>query len=588
MSRLLHLCAFAWCGMMIMVAEAHAQRMRFEAVADPPEVVLGSSVSLRFTLYDARGSEFVPPDLSAFDVVMGPNQSFRTTIVNGRVRSEMSISYTLMPRKVGTFPIGPARIRVGGKTVHSNKVEIRVLPPTHVPSDSEALPDVFVELVLSDTVAYVGQELLVDLKLFTKHNIDSYSILDEPELKGAWVEPLRRFDTRTRHEFRQGVQYLTKVLRRMAVFPQQLGLLEIPPWRLQLAVVEGQDRGLGFFFNTRVRPVVVETQSYQVQVRPLPMPPPADFSGAVGEYAVKMRVQPSRLSTDQTLQLLWIVSGVGDIKRVEPPPVPLSTDSFDVYEPRVIEETIYEDQGVLRGKKVFEVLAIPRYVGQWRIVPSFSWFDVDSVRYQRAVADPFFVEVMPGDGLQRTLSDTATTADRPGRPYPWAVHTHLRKDWPNWWGSWSFWLLLVLPWVGGAMVIGSSVWLARQPVLSEAARKQRAAYKLARQRLSQAKKYLAAKAYRDFYDVLSRALIEYVAFRLQLPMAEVAKATVEHRLSEKGVPPQLRSRYMQLLEWCDKALYAGQAQQLPHEQLYAEALEVIAALEPYLRLQRDG
>ncbi len=565
-------------------AALQAQNASFEASAEPAEIVLGDYFELRFTLRNARGTHFVPPDLSAFDVLMGPSQSFRTTIINGQTSSEFSITYTLRPRRPGSWTIGPARIRAQGRTLQSNSVRVRVRPPLPGPDEGGAQPpQMFVEVVLSDTVAWTGQEIIAELKLYTTRDVDSYSILEEPELKGAWVEPLRRFDTRVRREMRRGVQYATKVLRRMAIFPQQTGRLEIPAWRLQLGVVDRRQGGMGFFFNTRVTPVVVESAPRHIEVRPLPPGAPPSFTGAVGRFAVQTHVQPTSLTTDDALRITWTISGVGDVKRIDPPVVPLSADSFDLYEPRIVEETIYEDRGLLRGKKVIEVLAIPRYAGWYRIVPSFAWFDTDSLTYREVEPKPWFVEVKPGQGRARSrLAAPAHPADTL-LIHPFAATTRLRaRARPSLWGSPAFYLLSLLPFALG--LIGGAVWRwqQRRPPLTPAELRHRKARKLARQRLAQAERLLQQRQYRAFYEALSRALVEYVAWRLHIPFAQLSKAQMATHLAAQGVPEDLRKRYLQLLDTCHKALYAGMAEQLPHQALRQEAEALISELEPYL------
>src|SRR5690606_38270682 len=185
-----------------------------------------------------------------------------------------------------------------------------------------------------------------------------YNISEEPDYKGFYAQELRRFDSRTQHEVINGKQVTTKVLRRLALFPQQTGTLTIPPARIQLAVIEDNSR-TGFFFSRNIKPIFVETDPVDIEVKELPSPAPPDFTGAVGHFEFQSSVNRRQATTDDAISITMIISGDGDLKRVQPPSLLLS-DSFEVYPPKIIEESITENNGRLIGKKMIEYIVLPK------------------------------------------------------------------------------------------------------------------------------------------------------------------------------------------------------------------------------------
>ena len=93
-------------------------------VMEGPEVVaMGEQFRLGFTLNE-RGTDLQLPDLSNFDLLMGPStsQSSSIQIINGKTTQTSSFSYIfiLRAKKEGKFSIRPASIKVGGITYESN------------------------------------------------------------------------------------------------------------------------------------------------------------------------------------------------------------------------------------------------------------------------------------------------------------------------------------------------------------------------------------------------------------------------------------------------------------------------------------
>ena len=114
-----------------MFAGLFAMADNVEFVMEGPDVVaMGEQFRLGFTVND-RGTDLQLPDLSNFDVLMGPStsQSSSIQIINGKTTQSSSFSYifVLRAKKEGKFTIRPASIKVGGKTYESNSLNIQVV-----------------------------------------------------------------------------------------------------------------------------------------------------------------------------------------------------------------------------------------------------------------------------------------------------------------------------------------------------------------------------------------------------------------------------------------------------------------------------
>lgn len=419
-------------------------QVSFEATLSARQVTLNSYFDVTFTLRNAEGENFNPPNFDNFTVLSGPARSMSTTIVNGRVSNALSYIYTLQPRRKGKFTIGVATVQAEGKTIRTKSLTIEVVESKNL-SKNITVGKVFIRAELSTTKAFVGQQITLDYKLYTASNIDSYSTIEESKYPGFYAEDLRRFDTPPLRETVQGVRYVTKILKRVALFPQQAGVLTISPIRLEMGILQEDLRDEGFFFNRQVQRIFVESDAVKVNVTALPPNAPASFSGGVGRFSAAFSLNQTDVSTDDAISLRLSIRGDGDIKRVQSPTLVLP-DGFEVYDPKVLEETTGEDlNGGLVGKKEIKYILLPKKAGQFELQPAFSYFDTDKKKYITWNQNRFTLNVRQGTqrATEPVAIDESTITEQDIRFIK--TDTNLKKTNTIFFNSPVFWTLSALP-----------------------------------------------------------------------------------------------------------------------------------------------
>ena len=110
----------------LLVANGIFAQEKFSAMTSLDTVYLGNYFELSFTLENVKGQvEF--PDLSAFEVLSGPNMASSISIINGNTSSTYSYSYRLMPSQAGVFTIGSAQCETSKGKIESKALSIIVL-----------------------------------------------------------------------------------------------------------------------------------------------------------------------------------------------------------------------------------------------------------------------------------------------------------------------------------------------------------------------------------------------------------------------------------------------------------------------------
>lgn len=555
-------------------------QVSFEASTDAKQVVENGYFQIIFTLNNAQGRNFKAPPFRNFTVLNGPSRSMSTTIINGNASQKVSYAYSLEPKKVGQFKIAPATMAVNGKTMRSNAVTIDVIKASAASKGASIEEQLFVKAEIDTNLVYVGQQLVVNYKLYTSVNIENYDIAFEPEYQGFFARDIRRFDSRNVREVVNGVQYTTKILKRIALFPQQTGLQTIEGMTVRLGVVVGNKRPNSFFFNNQIKPVNVQTNPLEINVKSLPQPIPPTFSGAVGKYAMNSYVDKTNITTDDAIAIKLTIQGNGDIKRLQPPKLDFPS-VFEVYEPKVLDEISQEVGGILKGQKTMEYLALPKQAGNYQIKPAFTYFDTDSAKFITLVPNRFRINVRRGKGAPASqaiaapnIADkdiryikTATSFSTKGTPFP---KTGL------------FYSLLILPFLvlGGAFAYKQI--LAKNGNIDLVLLKRNRAEKVAKKRLATAEGLMKANKSRAFYDEVSRALLGYVCDKLSIPLSELTKDNVSQKLQSLKVQEQHITDYMSIIKITEMALFAGMDNSASMQETYHKSVKVISEIETEL------
>ena len=571
----MHLLRFGLWLLLFALSATLSAQVSFEAVSNARQITLNGVVEVTFNLKNGQGINFQPPSFDDFVVMSGPSTSLRTTIVNGQKSSEMGYTYLLKPKRTGRLVIGNASIKVADRLLRTNSITVEVVEESKNAGEAEPY---FFRTVPSATQAYLGQQVLLDYKLYLLPQLrkERYGIADESDYAGFFPLPLNWY--RNESEVIGGVQYTAWTLKRMALFPQRTGKLTIESMNLQAEIRNQNDPSFGFFRSPGER-IALSSDPVTIEVLPMPEGAPDDFTGAVGQFQFSGVVDRRMLTTDDALTLRLTITGNGDLKRVGNPVLRLS-DSLDVYEPSVQREENFDYQGRVRGEKVVEYLITPLYPGKYEIPATFTYFDPDSTKYITVATGPFPVEVRPGKNIGRKPDRSTADADQARKDIRSIKLRHeaynLQKSFagsPVFWSLWGSPLALLLGFLGFRR------WQSRRgEVDPEVLRRQRAR-KAAQLHLQNAHHHLEQNQARAFFDEVSRASLGYVSDKLHIEPSRLSKPLIRERLTAAGVEPPLIERFLQILQTCEMALFAGQDDPARMRSTYEEAEGVISELE---------
>ncbi|MCX6231362.1 MAG: BatD family protein [Bacteroidetes bacterium] len=599
-----------------LIYTSKAEDVRFTASA-PSTVGSGQQFAVTFSV-NAAGSSFSGPNFKGFSVLSGPNQSSSTSMqfINGNMTQSVSYSFTyyLQAGNEGTFTIGPAKITIGGKTYESNALTVKVVKGTpnsnqqnnqqnrqqqnNQPS-SLSENDIFIKTSVSNASPLQGEQIIVTYKLYTSVAVSQYSINKLASNKGFWSEDLLKENERPKQykENLNGKQYIVAEIRKVALFPQDVGTLNIQPLEVDVvAQLPSQRRKTNSIFDFFDDPFAssyqnvkktIKSNNVSVNVRALPAAnKPADFSGAVGNYTYRSDFSKTETKANEAVNLKFTISGRGNIKLIDKLDVKFPPD-FEVYDPK-INDNINKSENGISGTKTFDYLIIPRNEGVFTIkAVNFTYFDLNKGKYITLSSPEYTLKVAKGDGKQS--SATLTSVNQEEIKYIGSDIEHIKtkpmdlnKKGVHFFLSELYYILCLIPFI---LFIIAIIFRRKHLKLRSnlALLKNRKATKIAKKRLKKASKYLGSKEKDKFYIEISQALWGYMSDKFNIPLAELSMDSVNEALHNKGIKEELASQFIKTLHNCEFARFAPGDESLTMDNIYKEAIEIISKTENELK-----
>ncbi len=569
----------------------------------PQVVELGEQFRLAFSV-NSKGQNLKLPDLSDFDVLMGPSTSQSTSfqIINGVSSQAVSFSYlyVLRAKKEGRFNVGPGTITVDGTEFKSNAQSIEVVKGSAKPSSGGVdeptstpgtIPknDLFVKLILDKRSLFKGEHLTATIKIYSKVNLNGFEDISIPNFEGFWSQDIQLpQQISLQRETFNGEIYNVGTLKKTLLFPQQTGNISIGSVKIdcivQQRVKKSQSMFDDFFDSFANIKATIVSDPVSVNVSPLTTPP-AEFSGAVGKFNISSSITAMNVRENDAITIKLDVTGNGNIKLINPPKISFPAD-FEVYDPKTNSNFNASEQG-LNGEITFEYLFLPRFAGTYTIpAVSFVYFDTDSKKYVTKKTEEYHIKVEKGDGTHAQTVNAVAKEDlkQIGSDIRF-IKTNpplLQPKGYTFFGSFAFYMLYL-----GGMLTLLTIYLLNQKRIRENANvarlKNKKASKVALKRLKEANGYLRSGSNEKFYESVTRAFWGYLSDKLTIPASELSRDKASDELTRHQVSTKIIERFVEILDTCEFARFAPGGGSAKMYELFEEATEVMSVMEKEIK-----
>jgi len=543
-------------------------QVKFEAKVSKKKLGINERLRIDFEM-NKDGDNFNPPDFSAFTVVGGPNTSVSNSWFNGKRSYKKTYSYFLAPKRKGKFTIKQGTIEIEGELYKTFPVTVEVTEAVSKPGGTNNAAYIASEKIhlvaeVSKRNPYINEAITVVYKLYVALDtgVSSWTEKANPRFNDFWSQNIEIQGLKQESGQYKGEDYRYVVLKKVVLYPQKTGKLDLEPYVLDVTV-EVPTSKYDIFGNrimTKV-PHTVTAGAVTINAKPLPEAgKPADFTGAVGDFDFKVTTSKQSLNATESLQAKVEVSGRGNLKLFKLPEINVPS-SLEVYEPEYQDKVRTNLRG-MRGSISNTYTIVPQYRGKYPIPSmSFSYFDLATESYKRISSGEIVIDVLEGPSSEAPVAANNPASNRPVKS-PLNVSTQfafiktttdlvpVKTD--DFFQSQLFWALLLLPFltIPVAILIRKQKDLRAADVLGNKVRK---ADKLAKKYLSTAKKQLDNKE--TFYVALEKALHNYLKAKLYIETSELTKDRIGELLTQREVQKEYIEAFNQILENCELARY---------------------------------
>lgn len=555
------------------LAAQTARAATFTASLNPDVVTLGESTTLALAF---SGGE--PANVPSLPAVPGlqfsyTGRSSQISIVNSSVTSTVTESYSVTPRRAGTFIIPAIVVSVGGQRLSCQPIRLTVLkpgapPPAAIQSGAELA---FLRLLLPRKDIYLGQIVVAQLELYVRsdvRSVDGFQITGLPAdgfTLGKQVQgPQRRVQI--------GNAIYTAVPFSFTLKAVKTGSFKIGPVTATVVVrvpnpnrrgnpfFDGFSDPFGMFGGWLRKQLALATEPEQVDALALPTDDvPPGFAGAVGRFTMTATAGPTNVAVGDPITLRVRISGRGAIEGLTLPAQP-GWNKFKTYPPTAKVDTT--DQLGLQGTKSFEEVVVPQSTDIRELPPlAFSFFDPDSKSY-RTLTGPAVPLVVRPSGPAAAPSIAVADVGTQDTPPQNRDIVYIKQDIgvlaqvapPLLRQSWfvSLQTVPMLAWFVALAWRKRSDRLANNPRL----RRRREVAQLVRNGCAELRQLAAAKDSDGFFATLFRLLQEQIGERLDVPASSITEGVVEEQLHPRNVSEDLLNRLGELFQMCNLARYA--------------------------------
>lgn len=346
------------------------------------------------------------PQVDGLDVV---SQGTSTSVQMGWGKYDKQVTYTftLVPTKSGKITIPAIQLKIDDEIQATSPITLTVNEAGGAASSpgtaADATPPVFIERELSSNEIYEGEAVVSTVRFYTRLQIANASVRDNTP------NTIKRVPLKGEKTYRKDVKGQTYEVTELkeVLIPQTSGVIKVEGYQIIAETVtnNGSRRSRGgssmleqmfggAFMQGNVVPRRVTAPPVSITVKPLPTEgQPKNFSGIVGDFALKSDLSSRSIQAGDTLTLTLTLEGNGSVEGLASPQLDLA-NKMKIYPDQPSLDDQYNATNGVNGTAIFKYALVPLVNGAVNLgTISVPIFNPRTKKYETKTADLGIVEV---------------------------------------------------------------------------------------------------------------------------------------------------------------------------------------------------
>lgn len=534
------------------------------------------------------------------ELLSGPSEQSRFSMMNGRSTQETSLIYTLRAIDTGEYTIPPARLRINGVWYDTNPVTVAIGDLPQAEGDlsgiisaetgdsriNQQLRNRYFARIELPKEAYHGQAIPVPVYIYRDPTLPEFlrwRLARNISGSDFIIPDVLNQQNVSRTIDWEDVEFAGHPFKRVNLFtvfavPTKTGLLRLTPPQINvsLPVDPRYNRNndlFGMMMGSPANQIGAELQMRMQEINVLPAPdkPAEALQQIVGNAKIQITADRDELPQRELLSLTLSIAGRGFFGLMSKPELP-DLPNFTLVDTQT-ESRMDTLANRLFSEKTFEYVLQAMSPGEVEIPPlTFSIFDPDTGEQKLLSTDPISVKIKPAQANSVQISSPgAAPGALAGPPQNHAEARVLGSDVayidtrPLTAASIStqsqfylrpwFWALQLLPALA-AIGYGLVAYNARRGKTESDSARTRKGRRAAASALREARNQAATAKRDEFYATLSGGIMQFVASLLGRSVQGLANEEAVIALRERGYDAQSCTQLDELLRRGDAMRYS--------------------------------
>lgn len=387
------------CLLILMLASVPAFA-QLQAFVDRNPVAPGESLTLTLKSDASLNSD---PDLTVlqqdFDV-LGQSSGSSLKIINGSATRSVEWQISLMPKRSGQLII--PSIKAGGQA--TQPIVLNVIKSNQA---TQANGELFLEVSAQPQTAYVQQQIIYTVRLYSAANLGNQNSLSDPAFPGMDAEVKRLGDDRSFQSLRKGVGY-TVIERRYAVYPQKAGQFNSSAVQFDGDIIDSNQGGMFDPFNQSSHHKRISSKTLAFTIKPAPASLPANKLELSEQWSVNPPVFTAGEPLTRTLTIAAQGLTASQLPALDAQPV----EGLKHYPDQPVLQDNQDDNGIT-GVRTQKIAILPERAGHYTLPEiEVKWWNVKTDQPEVARLPARNITVLPA------VSSTAPAPNPNPNPNP--------------------------------------------------------------------------------------------------------------------------------------------------------------------------